>query len=147
MGVKERGWFASPRSLPMILRLLGSKGLKNGKTRLGEVYLELLSRHIDEGLVEMVMPEEHAHAAGFTSTRAQRDWREHMQRLEALGFIKSRPRGNMPYGYVLLVHPTRVAHQLHSEKKSPKGWYEQYQARQAELKEPSYAELVDKRKS
>src|SRR5687767_12629024 len=48
----EVGWFRAPRTLPLILELIASKDLsgRNDPTR---VYLELLARHIDGGIVEM----------------------------------------------------------------------------------------------
>ena len=47
----EKGWFIAPRTLPLIMSLLRSKAL-SGKADPSKVYVELLSRHIDNGVIE-----------------------------------------------------------------------------------------------
>ena len=51
-GDNEKGWFRAPRTLPLLLGLLGEKTL-SGKFDPTKVYLELLARHMDAGIIEM----------------------------------------------------------------------------------------------
>src|SRR5437660_6933900 len=69
------GWFKSPRTLPLILALLAEKELTMGRD-ISRVYLELLARHMDGGVIEMGNEAEHAYAAGYTGSRAVRTWHE-----------------------------------------------------------------------
>jgi hypothetical protein len=140
-GEKERGWFRAPRTLPLVLQLLRSKEL-SGKCDPGGVYLELLARHRDNGIVEMVHEGEHAYASGFVGNRGVRSWQERMVILEKTGFIKSVPGGNQRYKYVLLIHPAVVVHQLYDGKKVPRIWWQTYVARQIESKETRYEDIV-----
>src|SRR5215472_1674592 len=98
------GWFKGPRTLPLILALLSDKKLTEGRD-VARVYLELLARHMDGGVVEIGNEADHAYAAGYSGTRAVRTWSERMQILEQLGFIKSKRIGNQKYKLVLLVDP------------------------------------------
>jgi hypothetical protein len=139
----ETGWFRAPRTLPLVLMLLSDKKLI-GAADLGGVYLELLARHRDAGVVEMVSPGEHSYAAGYTSRRSVRSWQERMKALEQLGFIKSRSGGNQQYKYVLLVHPTVVVQNLYDQNKVPKAWYDNYRQRQIEATEAPYEKLMER---
>jgi len=138
---KGRGWYPAPRSLPLILGLLASKEL-SGNQDPTRVYVELLSRHMDEGLIEMAHEEDHAYAAGYWGPRGTRTWRERMEILEANGFIKTRQKGNRKYGYVLLVHPAIAVERLRRQNKLPPGWWDAYRARQIETKETAYEDLA-----
>src|SRR5690349_13391175 len=89
-GIDEKGWFRSPRTLPLILELLASKRINPRQLDVSRVYLELWSRHIDSGVIEMVEHSRHAYAAGYRGTRAVRTWRERMKLLEDTGFIASK---------------------------------------------------------
>jgi hypothetical protein len=138
---KGRGWYPSPRTLPLILGLLASKDL-SGNQDPSRVYVELLSRHMDEGFIEMTHEEDHAYAAGYWGERSARTWRERMEILEQIGFIKSKPKGNRKYGYVLLVHPAVAVQQLKEQGKLPSRWWDAYRARQIETRATSYDDLV-----
>jgi hypothetical protein len=144
LGPEEKGYFCAPRTLPLILSALRSKKL-TGNLDPSAVYLELLSRHWGEGIVEMVLEDDHAFAAGYVGSRATRTWRERMKVLEHLGFIKARKTGNRQYGVVLLVHPTLIVQRLHEKGQLPKNWWETYRGRQLENKEPSAQEIRDAR--
>jgi hypothetical protein len=132
----RKGFFMAPRSLPMLLSLLRTKKV-SGKVDPSMVYLELLSRHMGEGLIEMGSESEHAFAAGYYSTRAVRTWRERMELLEALGLIKSRERAGRTYGYVLLLPPANAVAKLEAAKKIPVGWKDSYAARRLDNQEIS----------
>src|SRR5262249_23165190 len=51
-GADEKGWFKCPRTLPLILQLLREKAI-SGKKDPSLVYLELLARHLGQGIIEM----------------------------------------------------------------------------------------------
>jgi hypothetical protein len=141
LGPQEKsGWFSGSRTLPLMLDLLDSKAVSGGHQP-SKTYLELLSRHWGQGVIEMKHEGQHAYAAGHHSNRALRTWREHMQVLEDQGFIKVVGIGGQKYAYVLLVHPTTVVEQLRIAKKitDPK-WLTAYQEVQRESKEVSFEE-------
>jgi hypothetical protein len=130
-GDNEKGWFRAPRTLPLVLGLLGQKDL-SGALDPTKVYLELLARHIDNGIVEMSGEPDHAYAAGYLGSRGVRTWQERMKVLEDLGFIRSKHIGNQRHKYVLLVHPTVAIQKLYENKKVPQQWYDTFRARQIE---------------
>ena len=74
---KEKGWFSATRTLSLVLGLMDSKAL-SGIRAPSKVYVELLTRHFDSGIIEMKSEDEHAYAAGYTGNRAVRSWRERM---------------------------------------------------------------------
>jgi hypothetical protein len=142
----ETGWFRAPRTLPLVLMLLSDKGI-SGKSDLSGVYLELLARHRDSGIVEMTSPGEHSYGAGYSGARGIRTWQERMKILEELGFIKSKESGNQQYKYVLLVHPTVAVQRLHEKGLVPTKWWETYRPRQIEATEAPYEKLMERHPS
>lgn len=135
----ETGWFRAPRTLPIILQLFAYKEI-TGSANPSSVYLELLARHIDSGLVEMVSEADHASTAGYTGARGIRSWQERMQILEKMGFIKKISIGNQTYKYVLIIHPTVVMQKLYEQGKVPEDLWNAFRARQIETKELSFSE-------
>jgi hypothetical protein len=129
------GWFKAPRTLPLLFLLLRSKGL-SGREDPSRVYLALLARHWDSGVVEVTNEADLAYESGYTGQRAVRTWQERMQLLSRLGLIKIRSSGNQKYRYVLLVHPWVVIDEL---RKRPEivgeNWWAAYVARRQETKE------------
>jgi len=142
----EKGWFRAPRTLPFILVLLSNKKVTGSTADPGSVYLDLLARHRDSGVIEMANEGDHSYAAGYPGTRGVRTWKERMALLESLGFIKSRKGGNQQYKFVLLVHPTIAVKKLRDKGKIDTHWWESYRARQIDAKEPSYQELMERHK-
>jgi hypothetical protein len=138
-GVNEKGWFRAPRTLPLLLTLMRSKSV-SGRVDPTQVYLELLSRHFDGGVIEMTHEADHAYAAGYAGTRAVRSWQERMRLLEELGFIRTKKIGNQRYRYVLIVHPCTAIERLKQKGLVDVGWKEAYRARQMETKEESFQE-------
>lgn len=136
-GDNEKGWFRAPRTVPLILLLLSSKEL-SGKCDPTRVYLELLARHRDSGIVEMVSEGEHSYAAGYVGPRGVRTWQERMALLERLGLIKSKQAGNLRYKYVMLVHPAIAVKRLRDGGKVPQAWWNLYRAMQIESKESQH---------
>lgn len=141
----EVGWFRAPRTLPIILQLFSLKEI-GSSINPSNVYLELLARHIDGGLVEMVSETEHAAVAGYTGSRGIRSWQERMQMLETLGFIKTTALNHQKYKYVLIIHPTVVMHQLHEQGKVPEDLWRAFRARQIETKELSFTEREESKR-
>lgn len=142
-GDKEKGWFRAPRTLPLILTLLSSKEL-SGKYDPSRVYLDLLARHRDSGIVEMAPEGDHSYSSGYVGRRGIRTWQERMALLEKLGFIKSKPGGNLRYKYVLLMHPAVVIKRLLDDGKVQQAWWELYRAVQIEGKETQHEEFEKK---
>lgn len=128
------GWFKAPRTLPLILALLSHKQMTAGRD-VSRVYIELLARHMDCGVIEVGNEADHAYAAGYTGTRAIRTWHERMQILENLGFIKSTRVGNQRYRLVLVVDPLHAVAELRAKGRVPDAWWEAYRLRLLETKE------------
>jgi|GEM_PF-1361526 hypothetical protein len=128
------GWFKSPRTLPLILALLSEKELTEGRD-ISRVYLELLARHMDAGVIEMGNEAEHAYAAGYTGGRGIRTWAERMHLLENLGFIKTKPIGSQRFKLVMVVDPVVAVSELRKQDKVPDEWWEAYRHRLLETKE------------
>ncbi len=137
-GAEEVGFFCAPRSLPLILQALSGKAVGGDKDP-RKVYLELLARHMGQGVVEMTHDVDHAYASGYTSVRA---WRDRMKILEDAGFIKGVSGGNRPYAKVFLRHPSVAMRALHEAGKVPKDLWEAYRSRQIEAKEPAAEEVL-----
>lgn len=134
------GWFKAPRTLPLILALLSQKQLTGGRD-IARVYLELLSRHMDGGVIEIGNEADHAYAAGYAGTRAVRTWSERMQLLEKLGFIKTKKVGGQRYKLVLLTDPVSAVASLYRQRRVPEGWFEAYSLRLLETKEADEVRL------
>lgn len=121
----DDGYCSVPRTLPLIMTLINEIAPKsNGDP--SRVYCELWSRIFDEGFIDMEDEADHAFAAGFTTARGIRTWRERMKVLADLGFIRVKPNGTRKYGYVLLVHPHDVVESLRKAGGVPEGWYNTY---------------------
>ena len=138
----EQGWFRAPRTLPLILNLLRSEKITASKLDPTGVYLELLARHRDTGIVEMVSEGEHSYGAGYAGPRGARTWQERMKLLANLGLIKSRKSGNQQYKHVLLVHPTIVVKKFFEQGMIDQHWWDTYRQRQIETKERTYDQLM-----
>lgn len=141
-GDNEKGWFRAPRTLPLILALLASKSV-SGNTDPTRVYLELLARHVDEGVVQMANDEEHAFAAGYDGERGVRSWRERMRVLEDAGVIKIKRLAAKRFAYVLLVHPNVYIPKLIAAGVVNDDWITSYRHRQLETGEVALSPDVD----
>lgn len=135
LGPEETGYFCAPRSLPLVLALLNSKQVSGDKDPT-TVYVDLLSRHLGQGIVEMGYEDDHAFASGYYGSRSTRTWRDRMRILEDVGLIRVAPKGNRQYGYVLLVHPTIVIQSLMEQGHVSEEWWNAFRVRQIETKEP-----------
>jgi hypothetical protein len=141
------GWFKAPRTLPLLFLLLRTKRL-SGREDPSRVYLALLARHMDSGVVEVTNEADLAYESGYGGQRAVHTWQERMQLLSKLGLIKIRPSGNQKYRYVLLVHPGVVIDQLRNQGDTiSEAWLTAYVARRQEIKETSHEKRKKKRTS
>jgi hypothetical protein len=128
----EKGFIKATRALPLILGLLGSKEI-SGDRDPTRVYLELLGRCMDSGIVELGSEAEHAYAAGYTTDRGVRTGRERMDILEQAGFIKSRGLPGQKRKWVLLMDIDTAVERLQQTKRVPPEWVELYEARKREV--------------
>lgn len=98
----HKGFVSVPRIATLVCSLFRRLKLK---TYPGDVYHVLWSHVFEQGVVNIASEEDFAYEAGFDAPRHIRSWRERIKVLEDLGFIKTAPRGNQQYGYVLLINP------------------------------------------
>jgi hypothetical protein len=106
------------------------------------VYVELLARHIDEGVIQMATDEEHAFAAGYDGDRGVRSWRERMRLLEQVGVIRIQRMGAKRFAYVLLVHPSVFITALQAAGKVDAEWLVNYRHRRLETGEIAVATVT-----
>ncbi|MBW8875700.1 MAG: hypothetical protein JF614_12115 [Acidobacteria bacterium] len=125
-GPKEKGYWCSPRFLPLILHLTTYKKIV-GNHNCSTVYLDLFSRDFGQGIIEIRDEDEHAYYSGYEGSRSRRTWQERIHSLEKAGFIQVTHKGNHLIGYVLLIHPLQVAQALRSEGKIESKWWHQLQ--------------------
>ena len=97
---------------------------------------------MDSGVIEMSTEGEHSYAAGYGGSRGIRTWTERMILLEDIGFIKTKPGGNVRFKHALLVHPAIAVSELYKAGKIPADWWTYYRTRQIETKETKHEDLV-----
>lgn len=141
---KESGWFAVPRTLPLIVQIIDSPKI-SGKVKPSNVYLELLSRNLGDGIVELTSEQEHAYNSGHTKKRAVRTWKEKMQLLVNHEFIKTKRLGIQEYKYAIIIHPTVVIHSLYEKQLIDPTLWEIFQSRQADVKAIPFQDLEKNR--
>jgi hypothetical protein len=130
---KNVGFATVPRLLPWILHLI--KILVDGE-KTGDpspAYFELWCRDFGQGIISISDEEKCAYASGYSSTRARRTWRGHMQKLVELGFIRVVADGNREYGHVLLLNPLAVCARLRAQKQVPEEWWTAFVSRASEI--------------
>lgn len=122
-GPAERGYWCAPRVLPLLLTLTSEKSIV-GEFDCSSAYVDLMSRDFGQGFVEILDEEEHAYCSGYAGRRARRTWQERIKRLEKAGFIKTMPRLNRSIGYILIIHPYKVATELRKLGKIDDQWWQ-----------------------
>jgi hypothetical protein len=137
-GAQDVGFFAGPRTLPYILLALRKK-LVSGEKDPSSVYIDLLSHHMGQGVVELGHEEDHAFGSGYQSART---WRDRMKVLEDAGFIRSSTTGNRKYAKVFLVHPAVAMKALRDAGKVSDDLWQAYRNRAIEVKEATVEELA-----
>lgn len=104
--MENEGWVAVPRLMPLMMSIMdemSGKGYPVSRT-----YLELWSRLREEQFLTLNRPEEMAFHAGFEGQRALRTWKDRMQRLGDLGFIKLADGPLGPLSYAVVYNPYYV---------------------------------------
>jgi hypothetical protein len=99
--------------MPLILRIIDSLDRKTA----GKVYLDLWCRAFDDYVVEVRDEYEAAFSSGYEGQRAIRTWRERLDVLERLGFIRARKTPHGAYRYVLILEPHQVIADLQGRGK------------------------------
>ena len=128
---KEKGFCTIPRTLSLTMTLIDD--LLKGKDA-SHVYLDIWCRSFDEGLVEVSDEEAFAFSSGYTSSRRSvRTWRERIEFLNQMGFIRVHPHGNRKFGYFMLRHPHLVIKELKVQGKIPDQWWAAYVKRASEI--------------
>jgi hypothetical protein len=124
----NKGYVHMPRLLPLVMQLIRHV---NPKINPSLVYLELWSRCLDGGFLELDDEEAHAYASGYDGQRAVRTWRERMRELERLGFIESRRSGNREFGFVLIPDPLHICVELkkRGRPRVPDAWWTAFLSR------------------
>jgi len=107
------GFTTLPKTLPYVARIMDdlSKGFP-----LSQTYLALWCATWDNAFVRLNRPADLAFASGFAGERAERTWADRMRRLEALGFIKTKPSGASRLGFAFIPNPHAVIFALHAAK-------------------------------
>ena len=129
----ESGFCTIPRTLVLVSTLI--KHLAPSKDP-SKVYLDLWTRQRDDGFVEVWDQEEMAATCGYSRPpRNVRTWREAIDQLQELGFIRVAPKGTRKYGFLFLPHPHDVVQKLkHSNPKAvPDWWWSLFENRVLEI--------------
>jgi len=95
------------------------EGLADKGKNVTRVYSELWFRAPDCMLVEIDDEDGIAYASGLSVRR----WRERIDILEQLGFVRVRPSGGRKYGYIFLPNPNEIAVKLRGDDKVPDEWW------------------------
>lgn len=117
--------------ITVLIRHLSGKGKDPSS-----IYWELWCRDMGQGFIQISDEQECAYASGYSSSRALRTWREHIQLLADLNFIKTERSGNREVGFVLLMNPLAVARWYHQQKQTPEGWWTAFLQRASEIGAP-----------
>lgn len=107
------GFTTIPRTLPLVLRIIDTLDKKSA----GRVYLDLWCRAFDDYVVEVRDEYEAAFASGYDGQRAIRSWRERVEVLESLGFVRTKTTPHGAYRYILILDPHKVIAALEEKGK------------------------------
>lgn len=107
------GFTTIPRTIPLILSIIDTLDRKTA----GRVYLDLWCRAFDDYVVEVRDEYEAAFSSGYQGQRAIRTWRERLDVLERLGFIRTKKTPHGAYRYVLILEPHQVIADLQAKGK------------------------------
>lgn len=114
------GYSTIPRTIGLMLTLL--EELADKGKNVSRVYSELWFRTTDCKLIEVDDESDVAYASGLSTRR----WRERIDILEKLGFIKVAPNGAKKYGYIFLPNPNDVAIALKKAGQVSNEWWGAY---------------------
>lgn len=128
-----KGFTTIPRTLGLIMTLIEELVERKKGHDVSRVYFELWCRAFDEGFLDGPDEESCAFAAGFTTERSVRSWKERIDTLVELGFVRVAPRGTRPQGYILILDPHKVVKNLHEAKRVRPEWWGAYIKRCSEI--------------
>jgi hypothetical protein len=111
---KKIGFTTIPRTMSLIGRILDHVSEKGFP--LSDTYLTLWCWVFDEAFLEIRNPKEFAFESGFGGPRAEITWKNRMQRLQDLGFIRAREGLSGPFHNVLILDPIKVIEKLYQER-------------------------------
>ena len=103
---KQDGFTTIPRTMPLIQKIMDVLADK-GKP-VSSVYFALWCRSFDEYVLKINNHNELAFESGFSGQRSLYTWKERMQKLVTLGFIKAIQDENKNFSYILLLNPYYV---------------------------------------
>jgi hypothetical protein len=106
----SNGFITIPRTMPLVMNIMDE--ITKGKP-VSSTYFELFCRSFDECFVVLNKPTEMAFHAGFTGQRAERTWRDRMEKLKKLGYIDIKPGPSGALSYALIYNPYLVTKLLH----------------------------------
>jgi hypothetical protein len=113
----HNGFSTIPRTIGLILTLLEQLAEK-GKN-VSRVYSELWFRTTDCKLIDVDDEDGIAYASGLSVRR----WRERVDILEQLGFVRVKPNGGKKYGYIFLPNPNELAVKFRKEGRVSDEWW------------------------
>ncbi len=111
------GFSTVPRTIGLILTLLEQLAAK-GKN-VSRVYSELWFRTTDCKLIEIEDEADIAYASGLSVRR----WKERIDILEQLGFVRVAPNGARRYGYIFLPNPHDLVVQMRRNGQISDEWW------------------------
>jgi hypothetical protein len=107
------GFTTIPSTMPLIMSIMDDLS-KNQPVSL--TYLELWARAYDECFVTLSKAREMAFHSGFSSQRAERNWKARLKILHDLGFINLKAGASGPASYALILNPYQVIKHHHQSK-------------------------------
>lgn len=102
----NEGWAPLPRLMPLMMSIMDDLAGKG--TPVSRVYLELWARLREESFLSLSNSQEMAFHAGFEGQRALRTWKDRVDRLEELGFIKLKDGPYGPQSYAIFLNPYHI---------------------------------------
>jgi hypothetical protein len=126
---EESGFCTVPRTLSLVGTLIKHLSARVDPSK---AYWDLWLRQRDDGFVEVEDQEEMAASCGYVRPpRNVRTWREAIDELERLGFIKVAGKGTRKYAFILLHHPHDVVQWMRDTKPNsiPDWWWSLFENR------------------
>jgi hypothetical protein len=118
------GFSTIPSTMTLIMGIMDD--LSKNKP-VSSTYLELWTRTFDEGFATLSKAREIAFHSGFSTERADRNWKSRLKILHDLGFIDLKGGASGAASYALILNPYKVIQQ-HHDKKTPGMRDEKYNA-------------------
>jgi hypothetical protein len=94
--------------MPLVMAIIDSLDAKSA----GRVYFDLWCRAFDDFVVDVRDEYEFAFSSGYAGQRAIRTWRERIDVLAKLGFVKAQATAHGTYRWILILDPHQVVEGL-----------------------------------